>query len=79
MQKEYLRLPDYGRTDLSLQYRATPVHNRFFTRFDAFFNVYNLFDNLNVRDYFWTAGMHRIPIYLSPINCDMGVRLGFRL
>ncbi len=78
-EKAYLELPDYGRLDVSVQYRSPIQPNRFITRYDAYFNVYNALDTYNVRDYFWNRQMQRMPIWLSPVNCDMGLRLGLRL
>jgi hypothetical protein len=76
---EYEALPDYGRMDISVQYRTQPKNNRLLTRYDCYFNVNNLFDQVNVRDYYWNESMRQVPIFLSQLSVDIGVRLGFRL
>ena len=76
---EYQALPDYGRVDISLQYRTEPKNNRLLTRYDCYCNVNNLLDQLTVRDYYWNEQMGQVPIFFSRFSIDFGVRLGFRL
>jgi hypothetical protein len=76
---EYHALPDYGRVDISLQYRTEPKNNRLLTRYDCYCNVNNLLDQLTVRDYYWNEQMGQVPIFFSRFSIDFGVRLGFRL
>lgn len=78
-EKQYLRLPEYARMDISIQYRSPIQHHRFLTRYDCYFNVYNALDNENIRDYYWNRQMQIVPLWLTPLNCDLGLRLGFRL
>jgi hypothetical protein len=77
--KKYIALPNYGRADISLQYRTPMQPHRFLTRYDAYFEAHNLFDEFNIRDYYWGPSMRRKAIILCPFDLDMGLRAGFRL
>jgi TonB family protein len=76
---KYLTLPDYKRFDVSLQYRTPMKPHRFLTRYDAYFEAHNLFDRLNIRDYYWTPAMQRRALVLAPFDLEVGLRCGFRL
>jgi hypothetical protein len=78
-EKRYCPIRNYSRFDISLQYRNPIVRHRYFTRYDAYFNITNTVDAINVRDYYWDSTMHRRPIFLGPILMDIGLRAGFRL
>ena len=73
------RLPQYRRMDLNVQYRSRIINHRHLTRYDAYFNFFNLTGRFNAADYYWdeTAQWHMIP--LGDMFCELGVRLGFRL
>jgi len=58
-------------------YKKLP--NPTITRFDGYVNVSNLFDSDNIREYYWDREMRKDPIWLTPVNCDIGLRIGFRL
>lgn len=75
----YRYLPTYTCTDLSVQFRTLVVKHRYLTRYDCYLSVRNLFNQLNVRDYYWDFSMGKMPIYLCPFYFDAGVRIGFRL
>ncbi|MDD5673120.1 MAG: hypothetical protein PHC61_03065 [Chitinivibrionales bacterium] len=78
-ESKYLRLPDYHGLDFSLQYRNGIIHNRYLTRFDAYFNVLNPLDFINVRDYYWDPSMQKDALTLGFSKMEAGLRLGFRL
>ncbi len=79
-EKKYNILPKYRRLDFNLQYRSKILEHRYFTRYDAYFVVSNILDNLNVRNYYWDNSMNKNPIYLlGPMYVEIGLRLGFRL
>jgi hypothetical protein len=75
----YLYLPAYRCMDFSIQYRTIAVKHRYLTRYDGYFGVRNLFDRVNVREYYWNYLMQKRPIYLCPFCIDAGVRIGLRL
>jgi TonB family protein len=75
----YKAVPYYERTDLSIQFRTQTLHHRYLTRYDGYLTVCNLFNQWNVRDYYWDKSMTKRAIYLCPVCFDMGVRVGFRL
>jgi hypothetical protein len=75
----YRYLPVYTTTDLSVQFRTLVVKHRYLTRYDAYLDIRNLFNRLNVRDYYWDYIMEKMPIYLCPFYFNAGVRVGLRL
>ncbi|MBN1307400.1 MAG: energy transducer TonB [Chitinispirillaceae bacterium] len=75
----FIRAPNYLRFDLSMQYRSRFIDHRFLTRYDAYFNVFNLTDRYNATDYYWDDSMHIRAIPQGQVMIEMGVRLGFRL
>ncbi|MBN1758342.1 MAG: TonB family protein [Chitinispirillaceae bacterium] len=74
----YIRAPDYLRLDLSIQYRSRFIDHRFLTRYDAYFNIFNLTDRYNATDYYWDHEMKIRAIPQGYMTIEMGVRLGFR-
>ncbi len=79
MESGYFRAPDYFRLDFSMQYRSRFIDHRFLTRYDAYFNIFNLTDRYNATDYYWDHAMRLHPIPQSYMTLEMGVRLGFRV
>ena len=75
----YIRAPDYFRLDFSMQYRSRFIDHRFLTRYDAYFNVFNLTDTYNATDYYWDSALRIHPVPLGEMMIQMGVRLGFRV
>jgi hypothetical protein len=78
----YEELPLYMRWDINLQYRTEKPQNRRLTRYDGYFNIKNITETSswrNTRDYYWTAGMQKQPIYLTTWIMELGLRAGFRL
>ncbi|MBN1577078.1 MAG: energy transducer TonB [Chitinispirillaceae bacterium] len=73
------RIPDYRRIDLSLQYRSRIIEHRFLTRYDAYFNFFNLTGRYNATDYYRDESMQLRMIPLGEMFCELGVRFGFRL
>ena len=78
-ERTYRYLPTYTCTDLSVQFRTLVLKHRYLTRYDCYFGVRNLFNQLNVRDYYWDLAMDKMPVYLCPFYFDAGLRAGFRL
>jgi hypothetical protein len=78
-EKQFLQTRNYSRLDCNFQYRSKMLRHRYFTRYDAYFNITNLFSVDNIREYYWNQGMVRQPVYLGPILMDIGFRVGFRL
>ncbi len=72
------RLPDYRRIDVSLQYRSHFINHRFLTRYDAYFNMFNITDQYNATDYYWDESGRFNTIPLGEFFCEIGVRFGFR-
>jgi hypothetical protein len=75
----YDYLPEYKNLNIGIQYRSVILKNRYFTRYDAYFNLLNVLDNGNIRDYYWDNLMNTRRVYLSPFNLEFGARFGFRL
>ncbi|MBN1131218.1 MAG: hypothetical protein JXA71_19665 [Chitinispirillaceae bacterium] len=78
-QSRYAPLPHYVRWDIKLQYRTERPKHRYLTRYDGYFNINNVTDTRNIRDYYWDARMVRHPVFMSGLVIELGIRLGFRL
>lgn len=77
--KKNVRHENYMRIDFSAQYRSRFIEHRFLTRYDAYFNIFNLTDFVNVRSYYWTEKMVPVEILQGGMMCEMGARMGFRV
>lgn len=77
--KQYRNLPDYNSVDLSVQYRSKSLERRFLSRYDAYFNVHNVFGMDNIRGYQWSSSGSKIPVYLSGNDyIECGVKFALR-
>jgi|GEM_PF-1636264 len=74
-----VRFENYQRIDFSAQYRSRFIEHRFLTRYDAYFNIFNLTDFFNVRSYYWNEEMVPVEILQGGMMCEMGLRMGFRV
>jgi TonB family protein len=77
--RKYVPLPFYRRIDINLQYREVRLKHRFLTRYDGYFNIKNILNVNNIRDYYWNAAMVKQEVQMSTLIMDLGVRFGFRL
>jgi len=77
--KKYARNATYKRIDISMQYRSKPLGERYFTRYEAYLNVFNATDQVNSSDCYYDTLMNAVPISQGPFMIEMGVKLAFRL
>jgi hypothetical protein len=69
----------YKRIDFQWQFRQPVNGHRYFSRYDVYFNIMNIFDWGNAREYYWDEQLKQHAILLEPFLLFFGARLGFRL
>jgi TonB family protein len=73
------RTPLYARTDVSVSERFPRPDHRFWTNFEVYVDIENVFNANTVSEYWWDSDGKEQPLTLTPIRFNIGGRFGLRL